>query len=213
MLFAVKQNRQISTFHSTGGALSFLFIVNIVLIYSIKVRVSIRVCVSGNISISWQKHHYKDYISQYVTYSGGDFLYSSADEFPMMLIAEDICRWWLDLCWYAYIGIGLALLVEVSPRQTSWQTKGLARPGNTFGQPRHLSWWTFEFSWKVAKILLAIFGENSRKIAKHFGYFPWSFTENNTYQGHEKWFWSWNKSLGLDLGLDKSLDISKPCCK
>jgi len=32
LLFSVKQNRWISTFHSTGGALSFLFIVNIVLI-------------------------------------------------------------------------------------------------------------------------------------------------------------------------------------
>jgi len=28
---------------------------------------------------------------------------------------------------------------------------------------------------------LAILSENSRKISKHFGYFLWSFTENNTY--------------------------------
>jgi len=41
------------------------------------------------------KHHYKDDISQHVTYSGGDFLYSSVDEFPVMPIAKDICghRW------------------------------------------------------------------------------------------------------------------------
>lgn len=39
------------------------------------------------------KHRYnnKDYNSQYVTYSGGDFIYSSFDEFPVMLIAENIC--------------------------------------------------------------------------------------------------------------------------
>jgi len=37
------------------------------------------------------KHHYKDYISQFVTYNGGEYLHSSADEFPVMLIAEDIC--------------------------------------------------------------------------------------------------------------------------
>jgi len=37
------------------------------------------------------KDHYKNYISLYVTHNSGDFLYSSADEFPVMLIAEDIC--------------------------------------------------------------------------------------------------------------------------
>ena len=55
------------------------------------------------------KHHYKDYISQYVTWSGGKFIHSSADEFPMMLkIDEDICGRRLGLCRYAYIDIGLA---------------------------------------------------------------------------------------------------------
>ena len=33
---------------------------------------------------------------------------------------------WLGLCRYAYIDIGLALLVKVLPRQTSWQTRYLA---------------------------------------------------------------------------------------
>jgi len=51
-LFAVKQNRWISTFHSTGGTLSFLFIVNIVLIYRARVRaVRVRVSVSIKVSI------------------------------------------------------------------------------------------------------------------------------------------------------------------
>jgi len=31
-------------------------------------------------------------ILQYVTYSNEEFPYSSADEFPVMLIAEDICE-------------------------------------------------------------------------------------------------------------------------
>ena len=35
------------------------------------------------------KHHYKDYMSQYVAYSSGEFIDSSAGEFPVMLIAED----------------------------------------------------------------------------------------------------------------------------
>ena len=52
LLFAVKQNRQISAFHSTGGTLSFLFLVNIVLIYSIKIRISVRVSVSVSVSIT-----------------------------------------------------------------------------------------------------------------------------------------------------------------
>jgi len=40
-----KENRRISTVHSTGGALCLSFIVNIVLIYRVwlRVRVSIRV--------------------------------------------------------------------------------------------------------------------------------------------------------------------------
>jgi len=54
---------------------------------------------------------------------------SSVDEFPVMLIAEDIPERWLGICWYADTEIGLAPLVEVLPRQTSWQTKDLARPG------------------------------------------------------------------------------------
>jgi len=35
-------------------------------------------------------NHYKDYLSQYVTYSGDDFLYSSDDEFPVIPIAEEV---------------------------------------------------------------------------------------------------------------------------
>jgi len=44
-----------------------------------------------------------------------------------MLIAEDTCGRWLGLCRYDDIDIGLALLVL--PRQTSWQSEGLAPPG------------------------------------------------------------------------------------
>ena len=53
-LFAVKQSRRITTFHSTGGALSFLFIVNNVLIYRIRgrARVSVRVSVSISVNVS-----------------------------------------------------------------------------------------------------------------------------------------------------------------
>jgi len=48
-----KENRWISLFHSTGGALCLSFIVNIVLIYRVRawVRVSIRVSVRVKVSI------------------------------------------------------------------------------------------------------------------------------------------------------------------
>ena len=52
-----------------------------------------------------------------------------ADVFPVMLLAEDICGRQLGLCRYAYINIDLTALVKVLPRQMSWQTKGLDRPG------------------------------------------------------------------------------------
>ena len=55
--------------------------------------------------------------------------YSSVDDFPVMLIAEDIPERWLGVCWCADTDTGLAPLVEVLPRPTSWQTKGFARPG------------------------------------------------------------------------------------
>jgi len=72
------------------------------------------------------KHRYnnKDYNSQYVTYSGGDFIYSSFDEFPVMLIAEASA----DDGW-AYADMHISTVYSCSPcrglRQTSWQTEGL----------------------------------------------------------------------------------------
>ena len=44
-----KENRQISTFYSTGGALCLSFIVNTVLIYRVRVSVRLVLC---------DKHHY-----------------------------------------------------------------------------------------------------------------------------------------------------------
>ena len=48
----MKHNRWISTFHSTSGALYCLFVVNIVLIYRIRVRVSLRVWVNVSVNIT-----------------------------------------------------------------------------------------------------------------------------------------------------------------
>ena len=43
-----KENRQISTFHSTGGALRLSFVVNIALIYRVIIRIRVRVSVRVN---------------------------------------------------------------------------------------------------------------------------------------------------------------------
>jgi len=47
---------------------------------------------------------------QYVTETGEQIYHSSGDEFPVMLIAEDICGRRLGLCQHAVIDIGLAPL-------------------------------------------------------------------------------------------------------
>jgi len=40
------------------------------------------------------KHHYNGCILYYVSQTGGQVFHSSADEFSVMLIAEDICGLW-----------------------------------------------------------------------------------------------------------------------
>jgi len=62
--------------------------------------------------------------------------------------------------------MGLAPLVKVLPRQTSWQTEGPARPGKTFGL------------WSCLGLPSNFHG----KLPKCFGYFMWIFTEYNTRQ-------------------------------
>jgi len=75
------------------------------------------------------KHHYKDYISQYVAYSSGEFIDSSAGEFPVMLIAEDICGRWLGICWYA-----LQMSTNENSRAISLQ--GAKVPGSELARAR-----------------------------------------------------------------------------
>jgi len=62
----------------------------------------------------WQLPHstFRKISLPYVTYIGGQIFKSSADEFPVMLKAEDICGQRLGLCWCADIDIGLAPLSE-----------------------------------------------------------------------------------------------------
>jgi len=86
----------------------FIF-VNIVHIY----MVSIRVRVSLRLEVSIMRQNTIIMVAFYIILARpvGRFFTVLRMNFPVMLIAEDICGLWLDLCRYADIGIGLAPLV------------------------------------------------------------------------------------------------------
>jgi len=73
------------------------------------------------------------------------------------LIVQDICGRWLGLCQYADIDIGLAPVVKVLPRPNVLPFP--AETDKAFGLPRRLSWWTFKFLQKIAK-MLSLFSVN-----------------------------------------------------
>ena len=115
-----KQNRQISTFHSTDGALCLCS----VLIYRVSIRTRVRVRVRVNVSITvrvrvtvsvrvkvsimWQNTIIMVAFYNMLPRPEGRFFYSSADEFPVMIIADNIWGRWLGLCRCAVIDINRA---------------------------------------------------------------------------------------------------------
>jgi len=106
-----ENNRWISKFHSTGGALCpslcRSFFVNIVHIYRVSIRVrfglELRLVVRDKTPAAF-------YIM--LARPVGRFFTALQMNFPVMLIREDICGRLMGLCRYADIGIGLAPLVS-----------------------------------------------------------------------------------------------------
>jgi len=80
----------------------FIF-VNILHIYRVSIRVRVRVKVSSTSQ--------NTIIMVMLARPVGRFFAVLRMNFPVMLIAEDICGRWLGLCGYADIGIGLAPFV------------------------------------------------------------------------------------------------------
>jgi len=125
-----KNNRRISTFHSSGGALclslcrSFLWILYTFIMLAlglglglglvrlrIRVRVRVRVSAKLKVSITWQNKIIMVAFYIMLARPMGRFFTVLRMNCLVMLIAEDICGLRLGLCRYADIGIGLAPLV------------------------------------------------------------------------------------------------------
>ena len=86
-----------------------LLVVNTV--HICRVRVRVRASVRLKVSITWQNTIIMVAFYIMLARPVGRFLTVLQMNFPVMLIAEDICGLWLGLCRYADIGIGLAPLV------------------------------------------------------------------------------------------------------